>query len=88
MKKKPNKANKPKVPKLFPTPYMVNKEAFIEELDVLIHKYGFNQIFVAYSEPLDQKKSFWYSNSNVLSEGMVGYLEDTVIHMRDELDRG
>lgn len=62
-------------------------EKFIEEMDVLIKKYGFHQFFIAFSEPMGNDEEIWNAFSNVMSEGMADYLEESAVpHIRTILE--
>lgn len=74
--------------KSIPSPFMGNDEKFMDELGILCEKFGYKQIFIAYSkEELEVYESTWNAHSNTISEGLKDYLKDNVDFMEDQLEK-
>ena len=62
-------------------------EKFVDEVMALAKKYGLDQVFIAYSEPLDSGEESWHGWSNMMSEGMADYLEEGALpYIREILE--
>lgn len=65
-----------------------NEESkFMDELIILVKKYGYDQFFIAYSESVSEDEEKWLAQSNVISEGMIECLEENAVpFMREVLE--
>ncbi len=62
-------------------------DKFIDELVLLVKKYGYDQFFIAFSENLSEDEEKWMAQSNVISEGMIECLEENAIpYMKEVLE--
>lgn len=76
--------NKPIVSPFSPVPD--NDEQFFNDLDKLRRKYNVRQIFVAYSRKYNKDQDTWYARSNVMSEGMLTYIQECLEDIEEILD--
>jgi hypothetical protein len=60
-------------------------EKFIDELIILVKKYGYDQFFIAFSENVSEDDEKWMAQSNVISEGMIECLEENAIPYMKEI---
>ncbi len=60
-------------------------DKFIDEIMLLVKKYGYDQFFIAYSESVSQDDEKWLAQSNVISEGMIECLEENALPYMKEV---
>ena len=73
-----------------PSPYLpilTKNQDFIEEVENLVKKYGHEQFFIAIGRKNSPKTMDWMSQSNGLSDGMIGCLRDSIVTMEKEIDK-
>ncbi len=63
---------------------------FVNELEALATKHGFEHVFISYSSPFVKKEnkdlSEWNSCSLNLCEGMIEYIENVIEQMKEKLE--
>ncbi len=60
-------------------------DKFMDELIVLVKKYGYDQFFIAFSEAVSEDDEKWLAQSNAISEGMIECLEENAIPYMKEV---
>jgi len=64
-----------------------NDSKFMEELALLVKKYGYDQFFITYSESVSEDEDRWSAQSNVMGEGMLECIEEISIpYMKEVLE--